>query len=1152
MARSTPIQNSFNAGEWSPRMYGRTELDKYARAARQLLNLSITPHGAVTRRSGTRYVAEVKNSAKRTRLVPFIYSDEQAYILEFGDLYVRIFRNEGYLPFQTLSPIPAPDIADVADEIEFAGHGLNDQDGPYQITSTGTIPAGLLGATDYYAVLPPTLVMATTDLNATTDLFTSTAHGLSDQMGPFRLSSNITTPTGLLRSTDYYVVYVDLNTFRLSLNPGGGAVDFTDVGVGLLTMTPTVAYKRDRMRLSLAPGGAAEDITDAGTGTHTLTPVGAGLTTPIEVMTPYIEADLPLLSFAQSADVLYIAHENYEPRKLSRYSPHGFSLEVIDFADGPYLAENTTDTVIVPDAVSGNEITLTASKAIFTGNDVGRPYRYRSTNGGSAVHWGWGKILAVNPIIFTDGDIEGHDFNAAHVFAGAAGYIDIGVNHGMDTGELVRVLEYGTLPNGLAEATDYYVRADSAQRWGFFPTKADAILDTNRIDPDPGGTAAGVPCGRITSSVIDIVSHGYTGGDGPVTLSNSGGGLPAGLAGGTDYYIGFVATDALTLSLSKGGTPKGIDDNQGGGTHTMSSATVPFSSAQASVEGELANTDAKTTWRLGAWGADPALKFPRAVTFFEQRLWWAANHGSPQTIWSSKSGDFENHAPTGFSSDDPTDLDDDVAADNAISYAIGANDVNVINWFAPVTSLLLGTQSRTWNAAAALQGDAIAPANIQVRPGAQKGASSLSPLAVDNRAIYVSATGRRVHSIGYTADSETFSAEDLTLLADHVTKSGVTDMAYANEPWSTVWCVRQDGIMAALALIRDQDISGWSRHQVGGAFVAAYSMTIVASTDVSIAADTVTEVAHGLLDGQRVRWLASGATLPAPFVDNKDYYVRAVDADTLSFHPTAFDAANDTNRIDITTVGSGSPTLGAATNAQVESVAVIPSPAGVQSPGARANVNHDQVWLVVRRTINGVTKRYVEFIEDEFDDDDLTVDAYMVDGGLSRDDTATTSISGLLHLAGEFVDVLADGVVVDDVQVSVGGVVTLVDAAEKVHVGLHYDSDFQGMRLEIPSRSGSTQGRNKRIDHIVLRLNATLGLSFGPDEQSLENLGPKLLPASLRLDTVATPFTGDIEVAFDAGWETHGEVFIRQDRPLPFTLVALLPALQTADRGNRQ
>ena len=102
MPLATHIVSTFTAGELSPRMFGRTDLQQYYNGAQEISNFLLMKQGGAIRRSGTRYVTGVKTSANFTRLVPFQYSVTQTYILEFGDLYMRVYRDSG----QLIDPTP--------------------------------------------------------------------------------------------------------------------------------------------------------------------------------------------------------------------------------------------------------------------------------------------------------------------------------------------------------------------------------------------------------------------------------------------------------------------------------------------------------------------------------------------------------------------------------------------------------------------------------------------------------------------------------------------------------------------------------------------------------------------------------------------------------------------------------------------------------------------------------------------------------------------------------------------------------------------------------------------------------------------------------------------------------------------------------------
>ena len=95
MARVAVQLTNFTGGELSPRLDGRNDIAKYNSGCKTLENMIVYPHGSASRRSGTQFVAEVKDSTKKTRLIPFEFSTVQTYILEFGDQYIRFYKDNG-------------------------------------------------------------------------------------------------------------------------------------------------------------------------------------------------------------------------------------------------------------------------------------------------------------------------------------------------------------------------------------------------------------------------------------------------------------------------------------------------------------------------------------------------------------------------------------------------------------------------------------------------------------------------------------------------------------------------------------------------------------------------------------------------------------------------------------------------------------------------------------------------------------------------------------------------------------------------------------------------------------------------------------------------------------------------------------------------
>ncbi len=97
MPRTTASLNSFVSGEFSAKLDGRTDFEKYASGCKTLQNMLVHPQGAAARRVGTQFIAEVKTSSAKTRLIPFEFSTTQTYILEFGNTYIRMYKDKGQI-----------------------------------------------------------------------------------------------------------------------------------------------------------------------------------------------------------------------------------------------------------------------------------------------------------------------------------------------------------------------------------------------------------------------------------------------------------------------------------------------------------------------------------------------------------------------------------------------------------------------------------------------------------------------------------------------------------------------------------------------------------------------------------------------------------------------------------------------------------------------------------------------------------------------------------------------------------------------------------------------------------------------------------------------------------------------------------------------
>jgi hypothetical protein len=219
--------------------------------------------------------------------------------------------------------------------------------------------------------------------------------------------------------------------------------------------------------------------------------------------------------------------------------------------------------------------------------------------------------------------------------------------------------------------------------------------------------------------------------------------------------------------------------------------------------------------------------------------------------------------------------------------------------------------------------------------------------------------------------------------------------------------------------------------------------------------------------------------------------------------------------------------------AVVESIATLPSDTG-----------EDELYMIVKRTINGATKRYVELMR-PFDFGGVTTGAFFVDCGLRYEGTATGTLSGLYHLEGETVTVLANGATHPDREVTNGGI-TLAYNSTTAAVGYNYTSSMQTMRIEAGSADGTSQGKPKRIHAVTLRLLETVGIEVG--NSSNENDRVFFRDSSMPMDQAVPLFTGDKDIEFPGGYDDDDRLYVRQTQPLPMSVLALFPRMNTFDK----
>ena len=207
----------------------------------------------------------------------------------------------------------------------------------------------------------------------------------------------------------------------------------------------------------------------------------------------------------------------------------------------------------------------------------------------------------------------------------------------------------------------------------------------------------------------------------------------------------------------------------------------------------------------------------------------------------------------------------------------------------------------------------------------------------------------------------------------------------------------------------------------------------------------------------------------------------------------------------------------------------------------------DDMYVVVERVVDGATVKYIELVSDRFTDETIPADSYFVDCGLSYDGAPANSFSGLDHLEGEDVAVLADGNVFNGLTVA-SGAVALPNSitASVVHIGLPYTSTMTTLDAELRGGNSPTiHNQIRNINGATIKLKDTRALWYGPDADNLDEY-------PFRTDEApgdpTSLYTGEVDVALKPGSGETAEMTIVNTDPLPINVLSVITELEVGDQ----
>lgn len=504
-------------------------------------------------------------------------------------------------------------------------------------------------------------------------------------------------------------------------------------------------------------------------------------------------------------------------------------------------------------------------------------------------------------------------------------------------------------------------------------------------------------------------------------------------------------------------------------------------------------SDAPPTDRQPFSGSDNK---PAAVTYYQQRQVFANTNNEPQTVFTTQTGNFNSLRASKPSRD--TD---------AITFSIASQQVDEIRHLLSLNALIILTSGGEWVVSEG-QDNVLTPSTIGFRPQSYNGASWVKPAIVNNTALYLQQKNARIRDLAYQFSSDSYIGNDLSIMAEHLIDGyEIVDMAYADEPYGILWCVRDDGVLLGLTYQREHQVWAWHRHTTDG---------------------LVESVATISEDGRDAVYVIVNRTIGGT---TKRYVER-------------LEKVEKTTPEDCFYVDSGLSYNGLQA---VISGATQANPVVITTLTAHGFSNGDTVEIrdVVGMTeLNWHTYTVANATTYTFELSGIDGAAYTAytTGGIVK--KVVTSLTGLSHLEGKAVDVLADGNYIEGHTVSSGGI-TLATPANTIHVGLPYTPAIELLDLDGSGSAETIKAEEINVSKVTIEMQDSRGGWVGPRVDLNSSVTQIMREIKPRFDSDSYGTiqlkTYKAEVFIEPNWGTSGGVRIEQRAPLPMNILSVIP-----------
>lgn len=719
------IQPSFAAGEISPYVANRVDLDKYKSALLTAQNLVIRPFGGCYRRQGSEFIGKVKYDDKPTALVAFNAGIDDAYLLEVGYQYIRIWEDGKYTGTELSTPY------DNVDNLQFT------QSADTMFICSGDYPIQCLQRTAIgwifkeYEITEPYYDSATQAVNKETSFTTPGEYTFTPQVtGKYTVeiigAGGGGAGTGVQHYSYTYGGDGNTATGTIELQGGNGGSGEKKITIDTLTAGQTYSVtvgaggKGGKSQYSRRDNAQPTDGTDGGKSSFNNVEAkggGGGIASkPNDQNQSTKGKDGTSYQGGGKGGVSGVCKDIQEnPSQIT---------DSKDGQNGYVRITFSGNNELKPSATSGNDVTITATKDTFTPGMVNSHIKLTQQ---------------------TENQSERIEIQASSITE---------ETKSIRVGKAWKITTHGTWKG---KVTVFH--SDDNKTWQEYRS----YKSNNDQNFTESGTVT-TPTWMKAVAVTDA-----------------------------DNGSGKLTVDFSRNPYSNDGTAKIIE-------------VISPTEVKVSVTTDFANTDKTQVYALSSWNDDNG--YPKMACFFQDRLVLAATKKEPYSIWMSRTGDYPNFGIE--------KVDGGVTDDSAIKADLITRNGFEILHLVPAKDLVILTTGNEW----IIEGsNVITPAKINPRPQTMRGSNTCPPQHIGNRIVHVQRSGKTVRDLGYQYDADNYNGDDLTLLATHLTEGHkLVSSAYIQEPNSTLYYVRDDGVLLSLAFIKEQNVFAWSHQKTDGKY----------------------------------------------------------------------------------------------------------------------------------------------------------------------------------------------------------------------------------------------------------------------------------------------------------------------------------------------